>query len=378
MPADSCVGWYKSCVSEFPPNDRFERALALMCKGVEERVFPGAQLTVSHKGEVVCDAGIGRFSYDESSSEVTSATIYDLASLTKVLATTSMAMKLYEDSKLDLDEPVINLLPEFAASEDIRHSYVTTRMLLAHTSGLPGHAKLYEMCFLPAEMKDAIYKMPLAADPGKNAEYSDIGFLLLGFLLQQVSGETIDKFCQREIFAPLKMVHTCFKPPVEWKQNIPPTEQERHFRRRILQGEVHDENASAVGSVAGHAGLFAPASDVTRFALCMLGYGPQIFQPQTIEYFTSRASAKKVSPPESTRALGWDTPSQPSSSGKYFSTHSFGHLGFTGTSLWIDAQRQISVTLLSNRTWPDRSERTSEGIKRLRPLVHDAVIDALQ
>jgi CubicO group peptidase (beta-lactamase class C family) len=365
-------------MSALPQNERFKNALDLLSRGVVERVIPGAQLGVSHRGEIVCDVAIGSFTYEENSVAVTPATVYDLASLSKVISTTSMAMKLYEAGKLDLDEPVVNLLPEFSASEDIRHSYITTRMLLAHTSGLPGYAKLYEMCFLPAEIKDAIYKMPLAADPGKKVEYSDIGFILLGFILQRISGEPLDIFCKREIFSPLKMEHTCFKPSVDWKPNIPPTEQEMHYRRRMLQGEVHDENASAVGGIAGHAGLFAPTADVTRFALSMLGFGTQVFQTQTVEYFTSRNSAKKVSPTDNTRALGWDTPSQLSASGKYFSNRSFGHLGFTGTSLWIDAEKQISVTLLSNRTWPDRSERTSAGIKRLRPLVHDAVMEILQ
>ncbi|MGA9565273.1 MAG: serine hydrolase, partial [Candidatus Korobacteraceae bacterium] len=200
--------------------------------------------------------------------------------------------------------------------------------------------------------------------------YSDIGFILLGEVLVRLAGTSLDAFVQKEIFVPLAMNRTRFNPPSGWKPAIPPTEDDRTFRHRIIQAEVNDENAYVMGGVSGHAGLFAPAIDIARFAECMLRGGSPILKPATVALFTSRES----SPAATSRALGWDTPSHPSSSGKHFSPQSFGHLGYTGTSLWIDPDRQLSVTLLTNRTWPDR---TSQLIKPFRPLLHDAVIEAL-
>jgi CubicO group peptidase (beta-lactamase class C family) len=166
------------------------------------------------------------------------------------------------------------------------------------------------------------------------------------------------------------MSRTCFNPPANARSTIPPTEDDRTFRLRIVEGEVNDENAYVMGGVSGHAGLFAPAIDVARFAECMMRGGAPILSPATIELFTRR----ETSPSGTSRALGWDTPSPPSSSGAHFSPRSFGHLGYTGTSLWIDPERQLSVTLLTNRTWPDRS---SQQIKVVRPLIHDAIVEAL-
>ncbi len=193
---------------------------------------------------------------------------------------------------------------------------------------------------------------------------------MLGEILTRLAGEPLDVFSKREVFAPLGMTRTCFSPPLSWKNSIPPTEDDRTFRHRVIQGEVNDENAWAMDGVAGHAGLFAPATDVARFAECMLHGGSPIFQPTSVELFT-RCEA---TPLGTSRALGWDTPSQPSSSGAHFSPRSFGHLGYTGTSLWIDPDRRLSITLLTNRTWPDRC---SQAIKKVRPLVHDAVVEAL-
>jgi CubicO group peptidase (beta-lactamase class C family) len=167
------------------------------------------------------------------------------------------------------------------------------------------------------------------------------------------------------------MAHTSFNPPSAWRQQIPPTADDKTFRHRIIQGEVQDENASVLGGVAPHAGLFSPASDVALFAQCMLRGGSPILRPETITLFTTR----QASPPGTSRALGWDTPSAPSQSGNHFSTASFGHLGYTGTSLWIDPARQLSVTLLTNRTWPDCANKQ---IKQVRPQFHDAVVEAIE
>jgi serine-type D-Ala-D-Ala carboxypeptidase len=305
---------------------------------------------------------------------VEAKTVFDLASVTKVVATTAMAMTLYERRSLNLDSPVCDVLPEFVSqapsSQQAARRVVTIRMLLTHSSGLPAYVKLFESARTRDELVRSACGTPLATTPGTQAAYSDIGFILLGEILARLAGTPLDRAAKRDIFTPLGMMHTCFNPPPEWKPAIAPTEDDRAFRHRRIQGEVNDENASVMGGLAGHAGLFAPAVDVARFAECMLRGGSPILKPATVTLFTRREG----SPADSSRALGWDTPSPPSSSGRHFSPQSFGHLGFTGTSLWIDPDRQLSVTLLTNRTWPDR---TSQLIKPFRPLLHDAIVEAL-
>jgi CubicO group peptidase (beta-lactamase class C family) len=268
---------------------------------------------------------------------------------------------------------VAGILPDFRRGEDCRRAQVTLRMLLAHTSGLPGYLRLYESAKGREAMLAAACAAPLEADPGARAEYSDIGFIVLGEALARLADEPLDRFCQREVFGPLGMSTTGFRPPAEWKERIPPTVDDRHFRQRAVQGEVHDENASALGGVAGHAGLFGAARDLATFAHVMLEGGRPILRAETVALFTHR----ETSPPGTSRALGWDTPSSPSQSGKHFSPQSFGHLGYTGTSLWLDPERQLSVTLLTNRTWPDRAPEQMEKIKQVRPAFHDAVVEAL-
>ncbi len=243
-------------------------------------------------------------------------------------------------------------------------------MLLSHSSGLPAYEKLFLKAPTRDQLLKAAFTTPLTADPATRAAYSDIGFILLGVALERLADEPLDRFCQREIFAPLAMTNTTFNPPTEIRAQIPPTANDQNFRRRIIQGEAQDENASVLGGVASHAGLFSTAHDLAKFAHAMLQDGRPILRPETVALFTRRESA----PPGTSRALGWDTPSAPSQSGKYFSPQSFGHLGYTGTSLWIDPQRQLSIILLTNRTWPDCS---NDAIKKIRPQFHDAVIEAL-
>jgi CubicO group peptidase (beta-lactamase class C family) len=281
-----------------------------------------------------------------------------------------MAMLLFERGVLDLEAPVAGILPDFRRGEDCRRAQVTLRMLLAHSSGLPSYLRLYQSAQDREAMVAAACAAPLEADPGARAEYSDIGFIVLGEALMRLADEPLDRFCQREIFGPLSMSSTGFRPPAEWKDRIPPTVDDRAFRQRVVQGEVHDENAFVLGGVAGHAGLFGAARDLATFAHVILTGGRTILRAETVFLFTRREPA----PPGTSRALGWDTPSSPSQSGKRLSPRSFGHLGYTGTSLWIDPERQLSVTLLTNRTWPDCS---SEQIKEVRPRFHDAVLEAL-
>jgi CubicO group peptidase (beta-lactamase class C family) len=285
-----------------------------------------------------------------------------------------MAAILYQRGLLELDAPVVGVIPEFLVDScgelDPRRPTVTFRMLLAHSSGLPSYEKLFLQARTRDDLLRAVFTMPLSDNPGNRAEYSDIGFILLGAALDRIAGESLDVFCQREVFGPLAMVNTTFNPPPGTRKQIPPTADDRTFRQRIIQGEVQDENAFILGGVAGHAGLFSTGEDLARFAHAILQGGCLILRPETVALFTRCESA----PVGTSRALGWDTPSLPSQSGKYFGPRSFGHLGYTGTSLWIDPDRQLSIALLTNRTWPDCS---NQAIKQIRPRFHDAIVEAL-
>jgi len=349
-------------------DERFASPFAILREAISHRAFPAASVAVTHNGKLVALKAFGHFTH-ESSPTVSTNSVFDLASITKVVATTTMAMIVYERGLLDLEAPVIGTLPEFA-SADARRNEVTFRMLLAHSSGLPAYEKLFLRAFTREVLLRDAFAVPLKHDPGTHAEYSDIGFILLGVALKRTAGEALDAFCRREIFAPLNMTNTAFNHPPSMRDRSVPTADDKTFRKRIIQGEVQDENASIMGGVAGHAGLFSTASDVATFALSMLDGGKPLLQPSTVQLFTRREN----SPAGTSRALGWDTPSSPSQSGKYFSPTSFGHLGYTGTSLWIDPAQQLSVTLLTNRTWPDCS---NQAIKQVRPQFHDAIVKAL-
>src|SRR5581483_10050256 len=194
--------------------------------------------------------------------------------------------------------------------------------------GLPAYERLFLRTRTRQELLSAALSAPLVADPGSKSEYSDIGFIILGLALERIADEPLDRFCQREIFGPLGMANTAFNPPQSWRSSTAPTADDQLFRHRRIQGEVQDENASVLGGVAGHAGVFATAEDVATFANAMLRGGSPIVRAETLAVFTRR----ELSPPGTSRALGWDTPSSPSQSGKYFSPRSFGHLGYTGTS----------------------------------------------
>jgi len=377
-------------VAAFDNQDQqFAVAFRILEDAIAARAFPAASVAVAHQGKLVTLRAFGRFTYNANSPQPTTATLFDIASVTKVLATTTMAMILYERGLLDLDTPLISIVGEFAG-EDPRRDEVTLRMLLAHSSGLPAYEKLFLRAHTRDELLEAAFTTTLANDPGAHAEYSDIGFILLGVALERLADESLDRFCQREILGPLALTHTTFNPAAALRPDIPPTADDQTFRHRIIQGEVQDENASVMGGIAGHAGLFATAQDVATFAHAMLrvdngGTGvlarrdPEngsssvnpLFRSETISAFTTR----ETSPEGTSRALGWDTPSSPSQSGRFFSSRSFGHLGYTGTSLWIDPERELSVTLLTNRTWPDCK---NQAIKQVRPKFHDAVAEAMK
>jgi len=352
-------------------DEQFASAFQIVQQGIAERAFPAASIAITHRGRLLALKAFGRFTYESSSYAADTTTLFDLASLTKVVATTTMAMLLYERGLLDLETPVAAIVPEFMSSTEVAHRRdVTLRMLLAHSSGLPAYEKLFLATQARDQLLRAVFSTPLSADPGTRAEYSDIGFITLGVALERLADESLDNFCRREVFAPLGMTSTTFNPPAEIRAQIPPTADDPTFRCRIIQGEVQDENASVLGGVASHAGVFSTAADLAKFSHALLNGGRPILRPETVSLFTRRESA----PSGTSRALGWDTPTAPSQAGKYFSGQAYGHLGYTGTSLWIDPVRQLSIALLTNRTWPDAS---NQMIKQLRPAFNDAVMRAL-
>jgi beta-N-acetylhexosaminidase len=314
----------------------------------------------------------GRLTYDAGSPPAQADTIYDLASLTKVVVTTTAAMILVDEGRLDLAKPVSAFLPAFRGGAKDR---VTVAHLLAHSSGAAWGAPLFQELKGKEAYLKRIQAMDLTYEPGTRMVYSDLGIILLGEILERVAGEPLDAFARRRLFDPLGMNDTLYRPGPALLSRIAPTEQDP-WRGRLIRGEVHDENAFALGGVAPHAGLFGTASDLARFAQMILNGGVyehhRIASREVVERFTRPAGL----PPGSSRALGWDTPSGVSTAGTRLSAHAFGHTGFTGTSLWMDPDRGLFVILLSNRVHPTR-EPTSARINELRGAVADAVAGAL-
>ncbi|MBI4467590.1 MAG: serine hydrolase [Acidobacteria bacterium] len=352
----------------------FQPVFELLNAAVTDGVTPGGVLAVGHQGRLVALHPFGRLRYGEDAPWVEPDTLYDLASLTKVVATTTAAMRLYERGLLPLDAPVVDYLPELKRAPDAEaKARITIRHLLTHSSGFTGYLRLFQEAQNRQQLLERIYSLPLEYPTGSRAVYSDLGIILLGEVLERASGQPLDLFLAENLFQPLALSHTLYNPPPTWRPRIAPTEDDAEFRHRLLQGEVHDENAWVMGGRAPHAGLFSTAHDLAVFCQMILNGGiyahRRYLERSTIELFTSRQG-----PPDSTRALGWDTSSEVSSGGHYLSARAFGHTGFTGTSIWIDPEKRLFVILLTNRVHPTRS---NEKIRALRPQLHDAVVAAL-
>ena len=360
-----------------PDRSRFAAAYRVLEDAIRGQAFPGCAFGVLAAGELVLQDALGRFTYDADSPRVTARTVFDVASLTKVVSTTAAAMLLDQRGQLELDLPLAERLPAFVAGRSAGDPArrVTLRHLLAHNSGLPGYVEFFRTARTADALLDACLKTPLEAEPGTRAEYSDPGFILLGKALEVLISENLAVWTAREIFQPLGLASTLFSPPQIARAAIPPTEIDENFRHRPIQGEVQDENAFVLGGVAGHAGLFSSVPDLLGFAREIVSAATpgattsRIFYGKTIALFSRRQG-----PEDSSRALGWDTPSENSSSGRHFSPHSIGHLGFSGCSLWIDLDASVTIVLLTNRTWP---RRESQKIRLVRPAFHDAVREAL-
>ena len=334
-------------------------------RGIRAGGYPGAAVVVGRKGAAVWEKGFGRLGWTgDAGSVVPERTIYDLASLTKVVGTTTAIMILFDEGKIRLDDRVVQYIPEFIGGAK---DAVTIRMLLEHRSGLPAGRDLWRLASTPEEARAAVISTPLFAAPGRYVEYSDLGADMLGFVVEAVSGEKLDHFLDTRVFVPLGMTDTRFRPDGSLRGRIAPTELNPP-RGYPLRGEVHDENAYALGGVAGHAGLFSTASDLAVFAQMMLNggsyNGTRIVADSTVRLFTRRAAA--------TRALGWDTCGGKGSCGEYLSSSAYGHTGFTGTSLWIDPEREMFVVLLTNRVHAAKARRPAKVISDVRADLADA------
>jgi len=334
-------------------------------------VFPGAVVAIGKDDAVVHVRGFGRLTYADGAPSVAIDTIYDLASLTKVLVTTMAAMMLVDEGRLDLEVPVRSLVPEFHGGD---RDLVTAAHLLSHSSGLPAWAALYRDTQGRDEFVRQITAFDLEREPGAASVYSDLGFILLGVALERVAGETLDVFASRRIFGPLGMPDTGYLPAPSLHPRIAPTEDDP-WRGRRLQGEVHDENAHALGGVAAHAGVFGTAPDLSRFALMVLAGGRWdgrwLVARETLDRFAALCGV-----PGSSHGLGWDHPSgAKSAAGQLLARSSIGHLGFTGTSIWIDREHRFFVILLANSVHPVRG---NEGLREARAALADAAVLGLR
>ena len=355
---------------------KLQPAFDIIEKAIADKAFPGATLAVGYKGKVSLHA-FGTLSYDAKSPPVNLRTMYDVASLTKVIVTTTLVEKMVEGDfpvPLQLDAPIERYLPEWATGPqpEWRHR-VTVRHLMTHTSGLPPFKEYWRTSKGKADTLRMIYAEPLEYEPGTKMIYSDLGIILMAEIIERLIGRTLDDLANEYIFSPLAMHDSMYKPPKKIWPTVAPTEYDARWRHRLIQGEVHDENAYAIGGVSGHAGVFSTAPDLAAFCQMYLNGGvyahQRIVKRSTVAEFTAPQELAK-----GTRTLGWVVPTEGSLSGHYFSRHSFGHTGFTGTSIWIDPDRQVFVVFLTNRVNPTRE---NHKIAAVRPALHDAVMEAL-
>ncbi|CAN5392013.1 serine hydrolase domain-containing protein [soil metagenome] len=360
----------------------FREAARIVSEGVALGAFPGAAIEVGRAGGPRWQHTAGRLAWDGDSDEVEPSTVYDLASLTKAIATTTLTMRAVDDGALGLDDRVDGWLPGWRGAD---RAQVTVRDLLAHCSGLPAYLPFFRNCTGRAEFEPEMCSTALEYEPRTQSIYSDLGFILLGFIVEDARAKDARARGTREggrgafdprttlagQFKTLASYITpeplCFHPPRSWRGRIAPTEHDPH-RGRLLVGEVHDENAWALGGAAGHAGLFGTAGAVGAFARAVLRTlrgEPILARPETFGLFIQRTGV-----PGSSRALGWDTMLPTSSCGAALSPTAIGHTGFTGTSLWIDWERDFYVVLLTNRVHPTRE---NERIREVRPRLHEAI-----
>ncbi len=353
----------RALASDFRPLD------VVMEKAVSDTVFPGSSLAILYKGKVVFHKAFGRMTYSPQSRPAETTTLYDLASLTKAVATTSIAMQLVEHDSLSLHATVSSYLPGFAKNGKER---VTIEQLMRHTSGLRAHTFFAKSCTTPGELFQAIEADTLLTAPGSATLYSDLNFMLLGKIIENVTGHSLAENFHQRFSAPLGMSSTLFTPPPSMLWRIAPVEKDTLWPFKVTRPLVNDQNAALLGGIAGHAGLFSTTGDLLVMMKMIMQGGSlnhhRYFSPATLRKFLART--------EYPRAIGWDLRSADghSSAGNLFSSSSYGHLGYTGTSIWVDPERELAVILLSNRVYP-----SSENIKirKFRPLLHNCVVECL-
>lgn len=345
---------------------RLDRVLQ---QAIRDSAFPGAVALVGSRAGILAQSAVGTLDAADPSVP-NERTLWDLASLTKVVGMTSGVLRLVQDGQVDLDAPVQRYLPEWTGPGKEK---VTVRHLLSHSSGLPSWRPLYKEATSPAQALALVFATPLDTVPGARMVYSDLGAILAGQVVTRVSGTPFNEFVTRMVFRPLGMRETAWRPAASLRARIAPTEVDP-WRQRHLRGEVHDENAFALGGISAHAGLFSSAADLSRLARMYLNHGRldgvQVLDSATIARFTSRPDS-----PLSNRALGWEKPNGSNSAGRRMSAAAFGHTGFTGTSFWVDPANDVFVILLTNRVNPTRENRKIGGV---RIAVADAVMGALQ
>lgn len=363
---------------------------SIVLAGIAQGAAPGVALAVGRWGRLVHLRAYGRIDTGTVAARVTDSTMFDMASLTKVVATTTAAMILEDEGRLNLDLPVHSYLPEL---DDTAKARITVRMILTHSGGFEAFAALWRDHRGRVDYLHEINARPLAYTPGDSVIYSDWDFVLAGLIIERITGMPLDQFLATRVWQPLGMRDTGFNPlaltaiPADSSCNaalpgniavldrIAVTEMDTAYRHIHVHGIVHDENSCALGGVAGHAGLFSSARDVAIFCQMLLNGGQyagvNLIQPTTVARWTSRQG------PKSSRAIGWDTPSDRSSAGVFFSPRSFGHTGFTGTSIWVDPERGLFVVLLTNRVDPTRANLRHEALRRdVGNAVQAAILDA--
>ncbi|MEO8140183.1 MAG: serine hydrolase domain-containing protein [Gemmatimonadota bacterium] len=380
-----------------PPSDLaaqdFHVADSIVASGIRLGIYPGAVLIVGRKDTVLHQAGFGHFTWRTNSPAPTpDSTLWDLASLTKVVGTTGAIMRLVEDRRIELDTPVVRYLPRFSGGDRGR---VTVRMLLDHSSGLPSYVEFFKLAPTRDSAISLLYATPFRRKPGTAAEYSDLNFLLLGLLVERVSGEPLDGFVERNVLAPAGMRQARYRPPRSVAARTAPSSQRGG---RPVCCVVNDQNAARIGGAAGHAGLFSTGSDLARYARLWLNEGAldghRVFLSGTIRAFLSPDSAG------ATRLLGWERPpsaltadpchrpegsvlspapgcSAPrldSAYGSLLSPGSYGHTGWTGTLIWVDPARDLFLILLTNRTYAPRVRNSIRALRAVRGALADAVV----
>jgi CubicO group peptidase (beta-lactamase class C family) len=339
----------------------------LLTAAVADRAFPGAYAVVGDSAGVLAEVGVGHLDWDPSPVP-DRHTLWDLASLTKVVATTTAIAQLVEQGKLELDAPVQRYLPDWTGPGK---QLVTVRHLLTHSSGLPAFKPYDQQTHNRDTLAMLLFATPLDTTPGAQMVYSDIGAFMLGRLVERVSGERLDQYVSAHVLRPLRMKETMYNPPRSLLARVAPTEIDT-LRGGLVVGFVHDERAYYLGGVAAHAGLFSSGADMARFAAMLLHHGTldgaRVLDSLTLDRFTAYQDSAF-----SNRALGWQKPPV-SWAGTLMSSHAFGHTGFTGTSIAVDPDRKLFIILLTNRVNPTRN---NPKISDVRARLTDAIISTL-